>query len=38
LEKQKPPEFRDREFEFWDLDEESVQQHRRLELRLTDDC
>jgi hypothetical protein len=37
LGEQKPPEFEDREFEYWDLDEESVQQYRRLELSLTDD-
>jgi hypothetical protein len=37
VEKGDLPEFKDGEFEYWDLDEESVQQYRRLELRLTDD-
>jgi hypothetical protein len=37
VEKESLSEFDEKEFRYWDADEESVQQYRRLELRLTDD-
>jgi hypothetical protein len=37
VEKESLPEFDEKESGYWDADEESVQQYRRLELRLTDD-